>query len=123
MELDTREIFYISKYLEGFLYGMISDSVLQLSLPTLKLSLPGIYSGVFALYLRHYAARKLKGTSNAILFYALCVLYILSTVIMTLDMAYFVALGNVSNNEQKKTFVLIISCAEPEHQFSITVPS
>lgn len=102
MELDTREIFYISKYLEGFLYGMISDSVLQLSRPTLNLSLPGIYSGVFALYLRHYAARKLKGTSNAILFYALCVLYILSTVIMTLDMAYFVARGNVSNNEQKK---------------------
>ena len=101
MELDILDFLQIAKFLGGFLYGMTSDPVLIIA--SLKSSLPGVYSGVFALYL-HYAAKKAqKGTNNAILFYALCVLYILSGVVMILDLlfveyAIFVP-SLVSNNE------------------------
>ena len=73
------------------------------SRPALKF-FPGLYSGIFALYLRHCAATNSKGIKfNAILFYALCVLYVLSGVMVTLDMivtviAKFVP-TNVSNNK------------------------
>lgn len=83
MELDTVDLFNLSKILGGFLYGMTSDQ--QPSRPTLKKSFPGVYSGIFALYL-HYAAKKAKkGTNTTIVFYALCVLYVLTGVVMNLD--------------------------------------
>lgn len=74
----------------------------KLSRPILKQSLPGLYSGVFALYL-HYAAKKGTTGYTAIVFYALCVLYILTGVVVAVDMLVAVLAdflpSNVSNNE------------------------
>lgn len=51
---------------------------------------PGLYSGVFAMYILHHGSRK-DDDSNLkaknIIFYAPCVLYVLSTTTIALDLA------------------------------------
>ena len=103
MELDTVDFFNLSKILGGFLYGMTSNPIQQLSRPRWCSTFPGVYSGIFALYLHYAAKRAKKGTKTTILFYALCVLYVLSGVVMNLDnlVAVFAVFAPnlVSNNE------------------------
>lgn len=62
---------------------------------------PGFYSGIFILFLRHNLASKKaasKGMRNNILFYALCLLYFLSMATIALDF-FCVFLQLVSKNE------------------------
>lgn len=47
----------------------------------------GLYSGVFAMYLQHHTCNINKG--NNMLFYALCLLYFLSTATIVFDLAAF----------------------------------
>ena len=47
----------------------------------------GLYSGIFAIYLQHTLAQNTgKSRTASIIFYALCVLYVLSTVNVVLDL-------------------------------------
>ena len=55
----------------------------------------GVYSGIFALYLHFHAAKEETGNTKKIIFYALCVLYLLSVVGFVLDILKWA----VSNNE------------------------
>ena len=78
---------YLSTCLEGLLYGMIS--ILRLSHPQALLKqcknypVPGLYCGIFAMYLQYHAS--IEGTKNMLPFYALCVLYLLSTGLIVCD--------------------------------------
>ena len=91
---------FTSFCLEGFFYGKIS--VPSLVVPLLKkLWFPvslGLYSGIFAMYLQHRDPQNKSRTY--IIFYALCVLYVLSTVNVVLDLLQFdiESDNTVSNN-------------------------
>jgi hypothetical protein len=62
-------------------------------------SIPGVYSGIFALHLQCHASRKESDDAKQkIVFYALCVLYVFSVAIITLDTGNFVVAAFVSNN-------------------------
>ena len=58
----------------------------------------GVYSGIFALYLHCHAAKAKEetgGNTRKIIFYALCVLYLLTAVVYVLDILGWA----VSNHE------------------------
>ena len=62
--------------------------------PFLNYAIPGIYSGLFAMYLLHH-----KESDNAkpnIIFYTLCVLYVLSMAVVAIDIAILIPV-NVIN--------------------------
>ena len=62
----------------------------------------GIYSGIFVLYLQ---CRLPESRTANMVFYALCVLYILSTANVVVDLLYF-TLG-VSNNSISKNIIFL----------------
>ena len=77
-------------FVEWFLYGKISI----LSASTVSCTLAkevqifpglGIYSGIFAIYLQYALTRKESRTAT-IVFYGLCLLYVLSTVSVVSDL-------------------------------------
>ena len=55
----------------------------------------GIYSGIFAIYIQ-MASKDSRTTS--IVFYALCILYVLSTAAVISDLLNLLVNSNVSNN-------------------------
>lgn len=72
---------YLGFCLEGLFFGTISFhscKFLKRSDVTLII-ISGIYSGIFAMYLHYHASQKNIDKAKNILFYALCVLYTLST--------------------------------------------
>ena len=93
---------YLGICLEGFFYGIDIYSNHCLCPKLLKQSRrcpgPGLYSGIFVLYLQYNASTKNVNERSKILFYALCLLYILSVAIFALD---FIIVWNaeVSKNE------------------------
>src|SRR5271154_817914 len=65
--------------------------------------IPGLYSGIFAMYLQYHQLKKDstgQGKAKTILFYALCALYVLSLAVISLDTTEFglAFSGAVSNN-------------------------
>ena len=62
----------------------------------------GIYSGIFVLYLQCQSPES--RTANMV-FYTLCVLYILSTAIVVVDLLYFTV--GVSNNSISKNIIFL----------------
>ena len=63
--------------------------------------IPGLYSGIFVMYLQCHAF-KMKADDNrkpTIVFYPLCVLYVLSEAVFSLEIANFWFDKFVSNNE------------------------
>jgi hypothetical protein len=60
---------------------------------------PGLYCGIFAMYFQYHAS--IEGTKNMLLFYALSVLYLLSTAFIVGDIVILVIDPDlpVSNNE------------------------
>ena len=86
--------------LEGFLYGKISVLCALICALAKEVQLfpgPGLYSGIFAIYLQCPSTRNRDNSRTPIVFYALCILYILSTVNFVADFANLV-LDEVSNN-------------------------
>ena len=64
--------------------------------------------------MQHHASRNTTDNftlKQNVIFYALCVLYVLSVAVTALDIAPVVVIVLVSNNENLFTFALI-SCAE-----------
>jgi hypothetical protein len=60
--------------------------------------IPGLYSGIFVMYLQYHAARKRSNNAKEnIIFYALCVVYALSMAVIALDIAVSVTTTFVSN--------------------------
>ena len=87
------ESYFISICLEGFLYGKICASTCTLA-KEVQISLGlGLYSGIFAMYLQ--CPSKKSGTA-LILFFALCLLYVLSAATFASDLVALILF--VSNN-------------------------
>ena len=63
-----------------------------------EVTILGLYSGIFALYLQYHSSKKETDNATQNIFYALCVLYVLSVALIALDIAIFLATF-VSNNE------------------------
>ena len=89
---------YLRTCVEGFFYGMISIlSPKLLKQPNIT-PVPGFYSGIFIMYLHYNASRKDVNKGSNIIFYALCLLYVLSSATFVFDIANF-PLFMVSKNE------------------------
>jgi hypothetical protein len=87
------EAYFISIWLEGFLYGKICALICTLAKEFQLFPGLGLYSGIFAMYLQ--CQSKKSGTA-IILFYAVCLLYVLSTATLASDLATLIL--EVSNN-------------------------
>ena len=98
MDLTDHNIIYLGEFIEGFLFGEISVLPTVAPPPFLKNQQPGLYSGIFVLY---WLCVSKKGTylGQNIIFYSLCVLYVLSAVVFGSDIGCFVAGSFVSNIE------------------------
>ena len=106
------EAFFISVCLEGFLYGKISVLCALTCTVTLSQEVQlspglGLYSGIFAMYLQCPSKRS---RTAIILFYAVCLLYVLSTAAFVSDLVAFIL--EVSNNSICKNTFFCISCAD-----------
>lgn len=88
---------YLGMFLEAFFCGVIS--ILQPQLANIML-VSGLYSGIFLIYLQYgHASKRYADRNNLnIVFYAVCILYVLSVVIVSAGLAYFF-ITVVSKNE------------------------
>jgi hypothetical protein len=93
MYLDSLDFSYVGLCLEAFFYGTIP--ILRPVMPLI--SIPGIYSAIFFMYLRYHVQRGSDRAKN-VLFIAICVLYVLSFAIIILDMTS-VGISLVSNDD------------------------
>lgn len=92
MYLISLDFSYLGLCLEAFFYGTIS-----IRRPVMPLiSIPGIYSAIFFMYLRYHVQRGSDRVKN-VLFIAICVLYVLSFAIIILDIMS-VGISVVSND-------------------------
>ena len=85
MSFEAAVVYYLSKCLEGGLFGEL------FYMPLSKLTItpiPGIYSGLFAIHLACHATKRENDSSKPnFIFYALCVLYALTMVFFAIDIA------------------------------------
>ena len=80
MELTSQEFYNLSFFLEAFFFGMISVNYqAQVAKAVQHCSIPGLYSGIFAMYLQRHGSHQSTDRAKNILFYALWVLYTLTT--------------------------------------------
>jgi hypothetical protein len=100
--------FLIGLCLEGFFYG--NTSVICALTCTLAKEVHwqlfpglGLYSGMFAMYLQ---CPPNGSRTTTIIFYALCLLYVLSTVTFVVELVAYI-LGEVSNNSICKNIVFL----------------
>ena len=105
----VNETYFIATCVEGFFYGKICALIyIPASAKEVQLFLDvGLYSGIFAMYLQCSSKRSGRAL---ILFYAVCLLYVLSTVTFVIDLVDLILL--VSNNSICKNAFLFISCAD-----------
>ena len=104
--ISAEEQLVLAISLEGFLYGKISLLLCVLTCTFVKevQLFPGlgIYSGVFAIYLHCSLTRKeSKTTTMTVVFYALCILFVLSTVTVISDLL----LGTIDINNGSVSMV------------------
>jgi hypothetical protein len=90
--LTAKDALFIGQCLQGFFYGKISlPFTLTLTLQVAKAVqlFPGlgIYTGIFIIYLK---CSSKNSRTTTILFYALCFLYVLSTVVIAIDLVTFI---------------------------------
>ena len=97
----------LSRCLEGFLYGMISVLCPLICMLLKKVQLfpgLGIYSAIFIIYL-HCVLLSKESRKTSIIFYALCLLYILFTATVVSDLLGVVI--HVSNNSISKYIIFL----------------
>jgi hypothetical protein len=113
MFTDSDAVF-IALCLEGFFYGEISVlCALTCTLAKEVQLLPGLglYSGIFAMYLQ-CPQNKSGDKTTSIIFYALCLLYVSSTVTLVLEISFkIVPAVEVSSNSICKNIIFLINCA------------
>ena len=80
-------IYYLAKCLEGGLFGELAALLLvHASFKIDNNPIPGIYSGLFAIHLACHATKRETDSSKPnIIFYALCVLYVLTGIVVAID--------------------------------------
>ena len=95
-------------WLEGFLYGKICTLTCTLAKEVQLFLGLGLYSGLFAMYLLLCPSKKSRTT--IIHFYAVCLLYVLSTATFASDLVADILY--VSNNPICKNTIFLICCAD-----------
>lgn len=104
--------FFISVYVEGFFYGKIFCALIcTLSKEVQSSPGPGLYSGIFAVYLQ-YSGYPSNNSRTAVIFYSLCILYILSTVTFVADFVQFILGLRVSGNSICKNIIFYQLCRQ-----------
>jgi hypothetical protein len=98
---------FIGICLEGFFYGKISV-LCALTCTLARSPGSGVYSGIFTIYLQYPSKESRTAT---IVFYALCLLYVLSTATVVLDAAYFILGVFVNVSDSSKIFFLFQLCS------------
>ena len=102
MELILRDFYYLGRCLEGFFFGMMSvNCQTQITKAVQHCPIPGLYSGIFAMYLQHYRSQQSTNRAKNILFYALCVLYALSATIIIVDILELCWIDAVGMNDHR----------------------
>ena len=96
------EALFIGICVEGFLYGKICALTCTLAKEVQLFPGPGLYSGIFAIYLQ--CVSKRSGTA-IILFYSVCLLYFLSTATFVSDLVALIL--QVSNNSICKNTIQV----------------
>ena len=107
--ITEQEAFFIGLCLEGFFYGKISLLCALISTLAKEVQLLGLYSGIFVMYLQCPSESNKSGTTT-ILFYALCLLYVLSTVTFVGDLLSFIlelSLEVSTNNSICKNIIFL----------------
>ena len=115
--ITLQEASLIGLCLEGFLYGKMFNlyALICGKEVQLFLGLLGLYSGIFAIYLQSLSNKS----RTAIIFYSLCLLYVLSGATVVCDVLGFIF--QVSNSFVKNIFFLI-NCA-PAVPYDISIAS
>ena len=111
--------------IEFFLYGKISESVPWALTCTVTLAKeiqlfpgPGVYSGIFAIYLQ---CPKKDSRTAKIVFYVLCLLYVLSTASVVCDLLSAILSTGVSNNSicNLRRICFFYQLCRVDHHFSL----
>ena len=113
MEFTDIDFIYLAACLGGFFFGAIHIcSLIVISEVIKHYPIPGLYSGIFALYLQCHASQN---RADKIDFYALSVLYVLCgvSVIVGITFDFF----QIDNGMVSKTILqvfdfMLISCAD-----------
>ena len=122
MELTLGEFDYLGMCLEGFFFGMISfNSQAQVAKVVQHCSIPGLYSGIFGMYLQHRGSQKSTDRAKNILFYALWVLYASTTATIIVDILIFYWNDAVSIDDHRclTFFQLFLQNIEIQNQLKI----
>ena len=109
--LAGNEVHFLSICLEGFFYGKISILCALICTPVKEVQsfpAPGLYSGIFIIYLHNQLNNLNRDSRRAIIFYALCILYVLSTVTFLADFVQLIF--DVSNNSICKNIIFYQLC-------------
>ena len=87
-----------------------------------RCAIPGLYSGIFAMYLQHRGSQQSTDRANNILFYALWVLYALTTATIIVDTLGFCWNNPVSMDDHRclTLFQLVLQSIEILYHFQIT---
>ena len=97
MELNWNDFYYLGCCLEWLFFGMISvKPKLLLAKAVQHWAIPGLYSGIFVIYLQHRGSPQSTDRAKNVLFYALLVLYALTTATIIVDMLVVFWIGVVS---------------------------
>ena len=104
------ESYFISICLEGFFYGKICPLTSTLAKEVQLFPGLGLYSGLFAIYLQCPSKRSGKAL---VLFYAVCLLYVLSTATFVSDLVAVIV--DVSYNSICKITIYLLCRRETGH--------
>ena len=124
MEPNVLDFVYLGLCLEAFFFGMISvNCQVQVAKAVQYCPIPGLYSGIFAIYLQHHESQK--STANKaknILFYALWVLYALCAATGIIDILMYIQWPNTVSMDDHGCltfFQLVVQDIEERYQLSI----
>ena len=106
--LTLGETKFIGMVLEGLCYGEnFCSAVIKAGM--VNYACLGLYSALFCMYMQYHASKELEIDKKNILLYALCILYILSTATVVLDVTRNVTVGNFLQPLPKQIFYLHLS--------------
>ena len=110
---------FIGQIFENFLFGKMV--FINFSRSHYDYPCPGLYSGIFAMYLQYMTSKRGTKKTTNILFYALCTLYVLTGATMIIDIITIIfAVNNNSSGHNNLTLLAHICAvhAQPYITFS-----
>ena len=109
--LTYDEMTFIGIVLEGFCYGEIFCSTVIIGM--INYPFPGFYSAVFVIHMQYHVSKELGIKKRNILVYALCILYMLSTAAIVLDVTRYVTVSKTCIHRNKISLYTTIWVGPP----------